>query len=169
MNKTLLNNVLRFAGLLLLQIFLFDEIDFLGFIDPMVYILFVVLFPVENKRWIFLILAFGLGIILDTFQNTGGAHAAATMTLAFTRPVWLRLIYGESYRMKNLKIIQTPIDRLLLFLTLCVLLHHIVFFSLVIFNSSQILHTIKLTLSVGLATFVLNSLLLTLLKPKFRA
>jgi len=33
-----------------------------------------------------MILAFALGIVLDTFQDTGGAHAAACLTLAFTRP-----------------------------------------------------------------------------------
>lgn len=166
MNRTLLHNVFRFIGLLFLQVFLFDEINFLGFIDPMVYILFIVLFPVENKRWNFLLLAFGLGIILDTFQNTGGAHAAASLTLAFTRPLWLRLVYGESYKMKNLKILQSPIDRVLLLLTLSIIVHHLIFFTLVIFNSSQIIYTLKLTLSVGLASLVMNSILLALFKPK---
>jgi rod shape-determining protein MreD len=168
MSRTLLNNIIRFIGLLILQVFVFDEIDFLGFIDPMIYILFIVLFPVENKRWNFLFLAFGLGIILDTFQNTGGAHAAASLTLAFTRPAWLRLVYGESYKMKNIKILQSSIDRILLLLTLSIILHHFIFFTLVIFNSSQIIYTLKLTLSVGLASLVVNSILLALFKPKVK-
>lgn len=169
MNRTLLNNILRFVGLLVLQIFLFDRINFLGYINPMIYILFIILFPVENKSWNFMILAFALGIVLDTFQDTGGAHAAACLTLAFTRPFWLRLVYGESYKMKNLKVIRTPIDRLVLLMVLCISVHHIVFYSLVIFNTSQILYTLKLTLSVGLASLVLNSLLLLLLKPRIKA
>ena len=165
MNRTLLNNVLRFIGLLGLQIFLFDRINFLGYINPMIYILFIILFPVENKRWSFMILAFDLGIVLDT----GGAHAAASLTLAFTRPIWLRLVYGESYKMKNLKVIRTPMDRLVLLMVLCITVHHLVFFSLVIFNTSQILYTLKLTLSIGLASLILNSLLLLLFKPRFKA
>lgn len=168
MNRTHINNAFRFIGLLIIQVFLFDEVDFMGFIDPMIYILFIVLFPVDNRRWNFLLLAFGLGIILDTFQNTGGAHAAASVTLAFTRPLWLRLVYGESYKMKNLKILQSPIDRLLLLLTISILLHHLVYFILVIFNSSQILYTLKLTLSVGLASLIVNSISLALFKPKFK-
>ncbi|MEN8817359.1 MAG: hypothetical protein ABF274_10900 [Nonlabens sp.] len=168
MNSTLLNNILRFLGLLILQVFLFDEIDFLGFIDPMVYVLFIILFPVENKRWNFIFFAFGLGIILDTFQNTGGAHAAASLTLAFTRPLWLRLVYGESYKMKNIKILQSSVDRVMLLLTLSIILHHLIFFSLVIFNSSQILYILKLTLMVGLASLVVNSILLALFKPKVK-
>ncbi len=155
-------------GLLILQVFLFDEIDFLGFIDPMVYVLFIILFPVENKRWNFIFFAFGLGIILDTFQNTGGAHAAASLTLAFTRPLWLRLVYGESYKMKNIKILQSSVDRVMLLLTLSIILHHLIFFSLVIFNSSQILYILKLTLMVGLASLVVNSILLALFKPKVK-
>ena len=155
-------------GLLILQVFLFDEIDFLGFIDPMVYVLFIILFPVENKRWNFIFFAFGLGIILDTFQNTGGAHAAASLTLAFTRPLWLRLVYGESYKMKNIKILQSSVDRVMLLLTLSIILHHLIFFSLVIFNSSQILYILKLSLMVGLASLVVNSILLALFKPKVK-
>jgi hypothetical protein len=146
MNRTLLNNVLRFIGLLGLQIFLFDRINFLGYINPMIYILFIIL-----------------------FQDTGGANAAASLTLAFTRPLWLRLVYGESYKMKNLKVIRTPMDRLVLLMVLCLTVHHLVFFSLVIFNTSQILYTLKLTLSVGLASLLLNSLLLLLFKPRFKA
>lgn len=169
MNRTLLNNVLRFVGLLVLQIFLFDRINFLGYINPMIYILFIILFPVENKRWSFMILAFALGLVLDTFQDTGGAHAAASLTLAFSRPLWLRLVYGESYKMKNLKLVRTPLDRLVLLLFLCITLHHLVFFSLVVFNTLHILYILKLTLSIGLASLVLNSLLLVLFKPRIRA
>ncbi len=166
MNSTLLNNVLRFVGLLILQIFLLDQINFLGYINPMIYLLFIILYPVDNNRWSFMFMAFAIGLILDTFQNTGGAHAAASLTLAFTRPVWLKLVYGESYLMKNLKIIRTPIDRLILLLVLSVIIHHIIFFSLVIFNTSQILYTLKLTLSVSIATIVIASLFLILFKPK---
>lgn len=169
MNSTLLNNVLRFVGLLILQIFLLDQINFLGYINPMVYILFIVLYPVDNNRWSFMFIAFALGLILDTFQNTGGAHAAASLTLAFIRPVWLKLVYGESYLMKNLKIIRTPIDRLLVLLVLSVIIHHLIFYSLVIFNTSQILYTIKLTLSVGIATVLVASLFLIIFKPKVKS
>jgi hypothetical protein len=38
----------------------------------------------------------------------------------------------------------------------------------VIFNSSQIIYTLKLTLSVGLASLVVNSILLALFKPKVK-
>lgn len=169
MNKDLLTNIVRFIGLLFFQIFLFDQINFLGFINPMVYLLFIILYPIENKRWDIMLISFLLGIILDTFQDTGGAHAAACLTLAFTRPIWLRLVYGESYKMKNIKVLKTSMDRLLLLLLFCIIVHHVIFFSLVIFNGSQILYTLKLTLSIGAATLVVNCIILALFKSRVRS
>jgi rod shape-determining protein MreD len=166
MSKTLLINIVRFLGLLILQIFLFDQIYFLGFINPMVYLLFIILFPVNNKTWDFMLLAFLLGIVLDTFQDTGGAHAAACLTLAFTRPLWLQVVYGESYKMKNLTIIKTSPYKLFLYLMICITLHHVVFFNLVIFNTSQLFYVLKLTVSIALASLLINGLLLMLFKPR---
>ncbi len=116
-----------------------------------------------------MLISFLLGIILDTFQDTGGAHAAACLTMAFTRPIWLRLVYGESYKMKNIKVLKSPMDRLLLLLVFCIVIHHLVFFSLVIFNSSQILYTLKLTFSIAVATLLLNTIILALFKPRVKS
>ena len=157
---------LRFLGLLLLQIFVMDQINFLGFINPLVYILFIILYPFENNRLTFLFISFCYGLILDTFQDTGGAHAAACITLVILRPALLKLVFGESYLMKNLKVLTTGLDRILLFLVLSTLIHHLMFFSLIIFNVSQIIELVKMTLSVGAATIVVSLILLLIIKPK---
>lgn len=166
MNNDIFKIAFRFIGLLILQIFLMDQINFLGYINPMIYILFIFLYPFENNRLLFLLLSFGLGLILDTFQDTGGAHAAACVTLTIIRPYLLKLVYGESYVMKNIKVLTTGIDRILLLLLLCVFIHHFVFYSLVIFNMSQILQLLKLTLSVGIASVVVSMTVLLLIKPR---
>ncbi|WP_438963100.1 hypothetical protein [Nonlabens sp.] len=162
MNNVLFHNMLRFIGLLLLQIFVMDQVYFLGYICPLVYMLFIVLYPVENNRWSFLLIAFMLGVIVDTFQDTGGAHAAAAVTLAFFRPVLLKLVYGQGYLTKNLKIIKSPIDRFLLLLALAVLLHHLVLFLLVYFNLSQILQVLQMTLYTGISTLFVAVVLFVL-------
>nr|WP_052519820.1 rod shape-determining protein MreD [Nonlabens ulvanivorans] len=116
MNSALLSNIVRFIALLLLQVFVMDQVEFMGYISPLVYLLFIMLYPVDNNRWSFLILSFLLGLIIDTFQDTGGAHAAASLTLAFVRPVLLKLVYGEGYLTKNLKILKSPLDRFFYYL-----------------------------------------------------
>ncbi|BAO55429.1 hypothetical protein [Nonlabens marinus] len=143
-----------------------DQINFLGYINPMIYVLFIFLYPFENNRLLFLVLSFGLGLILDTFQDTGGAHAAACVTLTIVRPYLLKLVYGESYKMKNIKVLTTGVDRIFLLLLLCVFIHHLVFYTLVIFNMSQILQLLKMTLSVGIASIVVSMTVLLLIKPR---
>ncbi|KEZ92035.1 hypothetical protein [Nonlabens ulvanivorans] len=162
MNSTLLNNVVRFIALLLLQVFVMDEVNFMGYISPLVYLLFIVLYPVDNNRWSFLILSFLLGLIVDTFQDTGGAHAAASLTLAFVRPVLLKLVYGEGYLTKNLKILKSPLDRFSLLLVLGVLIHHLILYLLIYFNISQVLQVLQMTLFIGLSSIFMGVVLFVL-------
>ncbi|AZQ43603.1 hypothetical protein [Nonlabens ponticola] len=168
MNRSLLSLVFGAIGLLLLQLFVTDQIGFLGFINPLVYMLIFVVYPFDNNRLLFIILAFFYGLVMDTFHDSGGAHAAACVTLAFARPYLLKLVYGESYLMKNLKPLRTEFSRLLLFLSLAILLHHLVYYSFIFFNTSEILHILRYTLLVGLATMLVNVVILLFVKPRKR-
>lgn len=166
MNNDIVLNTLRFIGLLLLQFFVMDQILFLGYINPMVYILFIVLYPMSNKRWTLLFLSFALGIIIDTYQDTGGAHAAAAVTLTYVRPFLLKLVFGESYLMRNVKVMESSLDRIALIIGLSIVVHHLVYYSLIIFNVVQILEILKLTLVVGIATFFVSFVLTVLFSKK---
>lgn len=161
MNELLLNG-LRLVVLVLLQVFLLDNIHLFGYITPVVYILFVFLFPVENNRMLFLITAFMLGLIIDTFHDTGGAHAIATLTLSYSRPLLFRLVYGEGYRTKNLKIIQSPLDRFMLLTGIGVFIHHLILFSLILFDSSQAFYVLKWSLTTSIASFLIITIIFML-------
>lgn len=137
-------------------------------INPMAYILFLVLLPINTKTPVYLIIAFFYGLILDSFQDTGGAHAAACLTLAFSRSALLRLVYGESYHLKNIKIGVSDLDRQLLLLILAVLIHHLVFYTLIIFNWSQLLTVLKMTSLVGIGSVLVGILIMMAIKPKTR-
>jgi hypothetical protein len=50
MNSALLTNIARFILLLLAQVLIFNRIDFLGFINPFPYILFIILYPVNGNK-----------------------------------------------------------------------------------------------------------------------
>lgn len=80
-----LQNMLRFILLLLAQVFILNNIRFLGFINPYIYVLFIFLLPVKFPRWISLLLAFVLGLMLDVFSNTYGIHAFTSVLIAFLR------------------------------------------------------------------------------------
>src|ERR1035437_2808565 len=82
---TVLQNIIRFILLVLLQVLVLNNIQFLGYINPYLYILIILALPVQMPRWVTLLLAFALGLIIDTFSNTLSMHAFATVLVAFLR------------------------------------------------------------------------------------
>lgn len=80
-----LQNIFRFIFLVLVQVLVLNNVQFLGFINPYIYILFILSLPVLTPRWLSVILAFGLGITIDAFSNTMGMHAFAAVLIAFLR------------------------------------------------------------------------------------
>ncbi len=80
-----LSNIFRFILLVLFQVLVLNNIQFLGYINPYLYILFIIALPVRTPRWFSLILAFAIGLTIDIFSNTLGIHAFATVLIAFLR------------------------------------------------------------------------------------
>ena len=95
MNSIISKNSIRFIILVLLQVLVLNHINFLGYINPYLYILFIILYPVKNSRSLFIFLSFLLGISVDLFSDSGGVHAAASVTLAFIRPAFLKSMFAE--------------------------------------------------------------------------
>lgn len=164
MNSSLSQNSLRFIVLLLAQVTVCSNINLFGYINPFIYIIFILLFPVNDNKMLFLFLAFLLGISIDFFLDSGGAHAGASVMLAFTRPIFLKYAFGSLYDHHNLKFNQVDISALLLYIILCVLCHHFILFILEIFNIFQILLTLKLTLFSSIFSIILSFLLILLFK-----
>ena len=76
MNSLLFSNIIRFTALVLLQVLICNQMNFLGSINPYIYILFILIYPVKNNSLSFIFISFVLGILIDVFMDTGGAHAA---------------------------------------------------------------------------------------------
>ncbi|MDR3652875.1 MAG: rod shape-determining protein MreD [Paludibacter sp.] len=88
---TVLQNIFRFILLVLFQVLVLDNIQFLGFVNPYLYILFIIALPVQTPRWFSLILAFVIGITVGIFSNIPGPHAFATVLVAFSRDGIIKL------------------------------------------------------------------------------
>src|SRR5690606_17264822 len=102
---------------------IFDNIHLFGFINPFIYILFLVLFPVRVNSLQFLFLGFLLGLTMDFFSDTGGIHAAACLVVAYLRPMFLRFSFGVSIEYNSIKISNTPGGGRLTYISLMVLTH----------------------------------------------
>ena len=94
MNNIALNIVLRFIGLVLLQVIICSNINFLGYLNPYVYVIFMFLYPITNNRLLFIFLSFSIGLSIDIFLDSGGVHAAASVAIAYVRPLFLKFSFG---------------------------------------------------------------------------
>ncbi|MEP2404857.1 MAG: hypothetical protein ABJH73_11215, partial [Nonlabens ulvanivorans] len=74
----------------------------------------------------------------------------------------LKLVYGEGYLTKNLKILKSPLDRFSLLLVLGVLIHHLILYLLIYFNISQVLQVLQMTLFIGLSSVFMGVVLFVL-------
>jgi len=85
MNNVLLNNIIRFVLLVLVQVGVLNQVQLGGFINPYLYILFVIMLPFSVPGWFILVLSFVMGLSIDMFCNSPGIHASATVFAGFLR------------------------------------------------------------------------------------
>lgn len=158
MSKTNFYIALRFVLLILVQVLIFNDLNFYGFINPMVYIMFLFWYPIKENRIVFLTLCFFLGLFIDIFSDTTAIHAAATVTIAYLRTPLMRFVFGINYEFQSFRLPQTPMVQQLTFLTLLILVHHVLFFTLEIFSFSHIALIAKKVVFTSLGTLVLSFL-----------
>lgn len=75
--------IAMFILLVLLQVLVFNNISFLGYATPFLYIYFIIKMPIDGSRSLITLLGFALGFVIDIFCNTPGVNAAATTFAAF--------------------------------------------------------------------------------------
>ena len=143
MINSLIRYGMMFILLLLLQVVLFDNIQFSGYVNPYVYILFIMLLPVEIPSWFLLLVSFFMGIMMDLFSGTPGMHSSATVFAAFARPGVLRLISPrdgyESHSEPGM--LSYGMRWFLLYSIFMVLIHHTVLFYLEVFRFTDFFRT----------------------------
>lgn len=94
MNKTV-SNIIRFVVLVVAQILIINHIRLGGYVHPYIYLIFVMLLPLNTPGWQLLLAGFGIGLVIDLFMGTLGMHAGATTMMAFCRPSIVRLVSGS--------------------------------------------------------------------------
>ena len=159
MNNLILNNSIRFIGLVLLQVLVLNHVNLLGYLNPMVYIVWVVLFPIRKNQSFFLILSFLLGLSIDFFSDSGGINAAATLFIAFVRLPILKIVLKKTdfdYLLFNLRAIS--FGKAFLFISILTVIHHFIVFSLSYFNLNSLLIIISNTILTSIITIILSIL-----------
>lgn len=154
-NNDIVINIFRFIIVLILQIFLLNNINFLGYVNPYLYILFILLYPLNGNKGLLIFLSFLLGLTVDIFGDSGGVHAAASVFIAYMRPLILKFSFGISYEYNAINIQKADIGERVVYFSAMILLHHFILFLLEIFSINHILLILKSTLFSGIFTLIL--------------
>jgi hypothetical protein len=90
--KNLITFFLRLVLLVLVQIFFLKNLALFGQAFAFLYLVGILLLPLNIRTIPLLLISFGLGFLIDVFYETIGLHTAAVTCLAFVRPLWLKVV-----------------------------------------------------------------------------
>ncbi|OIN57811.1 hypothetical protein [Arsenicibacter rosenii] len=130
--REITNLVFLFLLYLLLQILILRNVVLFDYAFCFVYIAGILLLPPQINRSAFLLISFFTGVIVDTFYNTLGMHAAATVLIAYVRPLILRTqvdLPGQEQR-QVLSLNELGFNKFFRYTILLALIHHTTLFTI---------------------------------------
>lgn len=139
-----------FVTLVLIQIFLIDNISLGIYFHPLIYIAFLIILPLDTKPvWVVLLSAL-LGLTIDSMTGLGGLNVIATTATGFLRGSLLGVTSGHNtstddaipslYRLTN--------KNLAWFIALVILLHSSIYF---LFEALSLHHIFRTLLRIILS------------------
>ena len=135
---------LLFIATVLFQIFLFDNLSISIYFNPLIYIAFILLLPLNISRFWLLMLGLVTGWVMDRVMGSNGLNTLTILPLAFFRP-WIVGLFCNKEDAREGGIPsperfgkQTFIE----YLVTCVLLHHVLFFVLESLSWANFPHTV---------------------------
>ena len=166
MNKTVHFGLL-FAFLVFLQVFVLNNILFLGYVNPYLYIAFVFLYPLKKNRFAFLLLSFALGLSIDFFSDSGGIHAFSLVTIAYLRLFFIRVFLNKfEVDYPFFKLNLEPFGKKFNYIVTLTVLHHFLLFSFANFSFQNMSHVILNTLYSSAFTLILYFLSIYIFSKK---
>ena len=143
MLNEIIRNIIRFILLVAVQILIINNIELGRFINPFLYVLFIIILPFEAPKWLVLLSAFLIGITMDMFSDTGGMHAAACVFMGYIRPGVLKLFSPrDGYEFGTQPTVQyLGGPWFLSYAGILILSHHLILFYVEIFRFSEFFST----------------------------
>ncbi len=153
----ILKYALRFIVLVLVQVLILNNINFLGFINPYLYVAFILTLPMSVPKGYLYIIAFLLGASIDIFTQTPGMHAFATLTMSFFRTSLFKLFapHDDNYEQIIPSMNSFGVNHFIYYASMMVLIHHIALFTIDAFSFHHFAYTLLLILTNTIATLLL--------------
>ena len=148
--------IILFIALILVQVIVLNNILFFGYINPLLYILFVVIYPLKRDRGFFLLLSFLLGLCIDFFVDSGGINAGAILFIAYIRLPLLKGILNKSeIDFPVFDINKLPFLKLLSYIAILTFTHHFIVYGLEYFKLNAIFTVFSRAFFTSIFTIIL--------------
>lgn len=143
MLNEIIRNIIRYILLVAVQVWIINNIELGRFINPFLYVLFIIILPFETPKWLVLLSAFLIGITMDMFSDTGGMHAAACVFMGYIRPGVLKLFSPrDGYEFGTQPTVQyLGVPWFLSYAGILVVSHHLILFYVEVFRFSEFFST----------------------------
>lgn len=171
--RLFVRNVLRLVLMMLIQVLILNEITVhipgLPPFIPYLYPLFILLLPFETPVWTQMVVGMVLGLIIDSFLNTGGIHAFATVLIAYLRTNLFNALLPralEEFPNQSPGLESMGWSRFLAYSAILVFIHHAVFFTLEVWSFSDPVYLLLKIIVSGLTTMLFILCYLLLFSPR---
>ena len=167
MNKTI-KYTLQFILLILIQVFVLNNINLFGYLNPYLYILFLIIYHFNNNQSETILLGFLLGFSLDLISQSSGAHTIACLTIGFLRPYFAIF----SFKLKLSELPENLISKearslnKIGFLFLMIFVHHFILFFIIFLDIKSIFLILKNTFFTTVFSIIVIWPVLILLETK---
>ena len=150
---------LRFMFIISSQILIFNNILVLG-VSPNIYLIFLIIFPLNYNKSIMYFYMFFAGIVLDLFSNTYGIITFSLLISSLLRIYFLKFSFGHFDASKVRKtadyIRETSLYQKLTFLILMFFSHQLILYSIEAFSFEKFGWIVKKTLLSTIISIILS-------------
>jgi hypothetical protein len=157
MVNDIVRHIMRFILLVGAQGLILKNVEPGPFINPFLYVLFLIQLPFETPAWLVLIISFVLGYFIDLFYGTIGMHMATCTLIGFLRPKILGFMAPrDGYDFGTHPTIQ-DMGRawFLTYAIIIIVIHHFILFYLEMFSFRDFFTTLFRVIVSSAATLLL--------------
>lgn len=133
-----------FFSLMLLQIFLVDNISLSVYFHPLIYVAFIILLPLDSKPVWMVVNSALLGLMIDVMTGMGGLNVIASTATGFLRHHVVNMVTGHSSGIDNSSpaLNRLPEKNFRWYIVAMVVLHSTIYFLMESLSLHHILHTL---------------------------
>ena len=144
-----------FFWTIFIQIFILNNIQLSGYINPYYYLIFILYIPSKYPKFAILLLSFLIGFVIDLFSQSYGIHTFTSVLIAYLKIVWTSKIAASKDSEELIEINNLSISNFITLSCYFILIHHFTLFFLERLNLYEIASILSSTIASSIFTLFL--------------